>query len=260
MRGDQITNALSKKWFNRRLYHAATAQSLSHLLFLFFFLFFLICSEFCHTLKWNGLEFTCLPHPDPCDLVNWSTRGKPAFSVLHCLPFELAQIRPLSQWCHPIISSSVIPFSCPQCFPASGSFSMSQLFASGGQSTRASASALPMDIQGWFPLELTILVSLLSKESSPAPKFESISSLVLNLLYGPILTSMHDYWKNHSFDYTDLCWQSDVSAFQYHEVYKQFSYTVKEDKIGSLYDQIEINSGNFSDRKPEFLHVTSWKN
>ena len=175
MRGDQITNALSKKWFNRRLYHAVTAQSLSHV--------------------------------HPCNLVNWSTRGKPAFSVLHCLPFELAQTRPLSQWCHPIISSSVIPFSCPQCFPASGSFSMSQLFASGGQSTRASASALPMDIQGWFPLELTILVSLLSKESSPALKFESISSLVLNLLYGPILTSVHDYWKNHSFNHMDLCSQ-----------------------------------------------------
>ena len=50
-------------------------------------------------------------------------------------------------------------------------------------------------------------------KSSPAPQFESIDSLVLNLLYGPTLTSVHDYWKNHSFDYTDLCQQSDVSAF-----------------------------------------------
>ena len=65
---------------------------------------------------------------------------------------------PLSQWCHPNISSSVIPFSsCLQSFPASGSFPMSQLFASGGQMTGASASAsiLPMNIQSWFPLALT---------------------------------------------------------------------------------------------------------
>ena len=72
---------------------------------------------------------------------------------------------PLSQWCHPTISSSVIPFSsCPQSFPASGSYPMSQLFASGGQSIGASASAsvLPMNIQGWFPLGLTGLSSLLT--------------------------------------------------------------------------------------------------
>ena len=69
---------------------------------------------------------------------------------------------PLSRWCHPTISSSVIPF-CLQSFPASGSFPVSQLFASGGQSIRALASALPMNIQGWFPLGLTGLISLQSK-------------------------------------------------------------------------------------------------
>ena len=72
---------------------------------------------------------------------------------------------PLSQWCHPINSTSVIPFSCLQSFPASGSFPMSQFFASGGQSIRASAlaSPLPMNIQDWFPLGLTGLISLQSK-------------------------------------------------------------------------------------------------
>ena len=73
---------------------------------------------------------------------------------------------PLSQWCHPTISSSVVPFSsCPQSFPASGSFPMSQLFPSGGQSIGASASTsvLPMNIQGWFPLGWSGLISLLSK-------------------------------------------------------------------------------------------------
>ena len=72
---------------------------------------------------------------------------------------------PLSQWCHPTISSSVIPFSHLQSFPASGSFPMSQFFASGGQSIRASASAsvLPMNIRDWFPLGLTVWISLQSK-------------------------------------------------------------------------------------------------
>ena len=69
---------------------------------------------------------------------------------------------PLSQWCHPIISSSVVPFSsCLQSFPESGSFQMSQFFPSGGQSigVSASASVLPMNIQNWFPLGLTGLIS-----------------------------------------------------------------------------------------------------
>ena len=73
---------------------------------------------------------------------------------------------PSLKWCHPTISSSVISFSsCPQSFPASGSFKMSQLFTSGGQSigVSASASILPMNIQDWFPLGLTSWISLQSK-------------------------------------------------------------------------------------------------
>ena len=70
---------------------------------------------------------------------------------------------PLSQWCHAIISSSVIPFSCPQSFPALGSFPMSWLFASGGQSIETLASVLSMNIHGWFPLGLTGLIFLQSK-------------------------------------------------------------------------------------------------
>ena len=73
---------------------------------------------------------------------------------------------PLSRWCHPTISSSVVPFSsCPQSFPASGSFQMSQVFASSGQSIRVSASTsvLPMNIQDWFPLGWTGWISLQSK-------------------------------------------------------------------------------------------------
>ena len=71
---------------------------------------------------------------------------------------------PFSRWCHPTFSSSVIPFSsCLQSFPASGSFQMSQLFASGGQSIGVSASVLPMSIQEWFPLRWTSWISLQSK-------------------------------------------------------------------------------------------------
>ena len=74
--------------------------------------------------------------------------------------------RPLSWWCHPVISSSIVPFfSCPQCLPASGSFPMSHLFTWGGQSTgvSASASVLPMNIQHWFLLGLTNLIFLQAK-------------------------------------------------------------------------------------------------
>ena len=106
------------------------------------------------------------------------------------------------------ILSSTTPFSsCLQSFLASGSFPMNQLFTLGGQSIRASASVLPMNIQSWFPLRLTGWSPCRprdSKESSPAPQFESIDSSVLSLLYGSTLTSIQNYWKNHSFDYMDI--------------------------------------------------------
>ena len=72
---------------------------------------------------------------------------------------------PLTWWCHPTISSSVVPFSCPQSFPASGPFQMSQLFALGGQRTgvSASVSVLPMNTQDWSPLGWTAYISLQSK-------------------------------------------------------------------------------------------------
>ena len=75
---------------------------------------------------------------------------------------------PLNQWCHPTISSSVIPFSCPQSFPASGSFQMSRLFTSDGQSigVLASTSVLPMKTQDWSPLGWTGWIFLQSKELS----------------------------------------------------------------------------------------------
>ena len=100
------------------------------------------------------------------------------------------------------ISSSVIPFSsCLQSFLASGSFQMSQFFASGGQSigVSASTSVLPMNTQDWSPLEWTGWMSLQSKGLSRVfsnTQFKSFSSSVLSFLYGPTLIPIHDYWKN----------------------------------------------------------------
>ena len=111
-----------------------------------------------------------------------------------------------SRWCHPAISSSVVPFSsCPQSLPASGSFPMSQLFAWGGKSTgvSASASVFPMNTQDWSPKDGLVGCPCSprdSKESSPTPQFKSINSLALSFLHSPTLTSIHDHWKNHSLD------------------------------------------------------------
>ena len=148
-----------------------------------------------------SVDKSCLTFCDPMD---FSTPGSP---VLHSL-LEFAQV--YVHWVRDAnISSCATLFSlCLQSFPASGSFLMSRLFTSGGQTIGASGSAsvLPMSIQGWFPLGLTILISLLSKGLSrvfSAPQFESINSSPLSLLDGPALTSIHDYWKNHGFDYMD---------------------------------------------------------
>ena len=114
---------------------------------------------------------------------------------------------PLIQWCHPAISSSVIPFSsCPQSFPASGSFPMSQLFAWGGQSigVSGSSSVLPMNTQDWSPLGWTGWISLQSKglsrvfSNTTVQKHQFYSTLTF--LYSLTLYSLHYHWKNHSLD------------------------------------------------------------
>ena len=139
------------------------------------------CSVMSDSLGPHGLQHTRLPCPSPT-------------------PGVYSNSCPSSWRCHPTISSSVIPFSSfLQAFPVSGSFPISQFFASSGQSIGASASAsvLSMSIQDWFPSGLTGWISL---QSSPIPQFESINSSVLSFLYGPTLTSLPDYWKNHSLD------------------------------------------------------------
>jgi len=150
-----------------------------------------------------------------CNPMNCSMTGVP---VLYHLP-EFAQshvhwVGDAIQPSHLLLPPSPLVLNLSQHQP----LSTSQIFISGDQIIGASASAsvLPMNIQSWFHLGLTDLIFLLSKEFSrvfSSTTLQSINSSVLSLLYGPTLISVHDYWKNYSFDYMDLCWQSDISAF-----------------------------------------------
>ena len=135
----------------------------------------------------HGLQHTRLPCPSPT-----------ARAYSNSCPSSL--------WCHPTISSSVIPFSsCLQSFPATGSFQMSQFFTLGGQSIGVSVSAtvLPTNIQDRFPLELIGFISLQSKglsrvfSNTTVQKHQFFSAQRSS---HPTLTSIHDHWKNHSLD------------------------------------------------------------
>ena len=125
---------------------------------------------------------------------------------------------PSSPWCHPAISSSVIPFSSSlQSFPASGSFPMTQFFRWPKYWSFSFSISPSNEYSG--QLVWSACSPRDSQEASPAPQFVNISSSALSLLYGPTLTSVHlypffgvCYWKNHSFDYMDLCQKSYVSA------------------------------------------------
>ena len=128
-----------------------------------------------------GLVPSCSFAESCLTLYNPMGSSMSGFPVLHCLP-EFAQTHcPSSQWCHPAIPSSVVPFSsCPQSLPAPGSFPMSQLFASGGQSigVSASTSVLPKNTQDWSPLGWTGWISLQSKglsgvfSNTTVPKYQ----------------------------------------------------------------------------------------
>ena len=137
-----------------------------------------------NSLRLHGLQHSRLPCPQT--------------------PRAYSNSCPSSWWCRPTISSSVVPFSSHlQSSPASGSFPMSQFFASGSQSIGASALVLRMNIQDWFPSGLTGFISLQSKGLSRvffSTTVQKHQSSALSFLYNPTLTSKHGYWKNHSFD------------------------------------------------------------
>ena len=145
------------------------------------------CSVVSDSWQHHGLQHARLPCPSPT-------------------PRAYSNSCPLSWWCHPTTSSSFVSFSsCLQSFPASGCFSMSQFFASAGQRIGVSASAwvLPMNIQDWFPLGWTGWISLQSKGLSGVFSNTTVQKhqfFGAQLSYSPTLTSIHDYWKHHSFD------------------------------------------------------------
>ena len=209
--------------------------SLSHsIVFLYFFALiteegFLILDILLNSaFKWVYLSFSSLPFT----LFLFSAICKPSldnhFVFLHfffmawsCCPSLSPRVCsnscPLSQWCHPTISSSVAPLSSSsQSFPASEPFPKNWLFASGGQSIRVTASVLPMNIQGWFPLGLTALISLQSKGLS---RVFSSTTVQKHQFFSPqpsLWSNSHPYMtigKKHSFVYIDICQQRDVSAF-----------------------------------------------
>ena len=157
----------------------------------------IICYSNCYSVVSDSVT----PWTDPCQACLSLT----VFQSL--LKFMFILVMPSN----PSHSLSLASLALRPSFPASGSFPMCWLFTWGGQIIGASASVLPMSIQGWFLLGWTVLISLLFKGlsrvfSSP----QSISSSALCLFYGPALTCVHDYWKDHSFDYSALC---HVSAF-----------------------------------------------
>ena len=151
-----------------------------------------------------------------CDPMDCST---PGFPVLHYFP-EFAKT-------HVHWISDATPPSHPLSPPSPPAFNLFQhqgLFQWAGSSHQV-AKGLELQLQHqsfqWiFRIDFLqdwLVWSLYcprnSQESSPAPQFKSINSLALSLLYGPTLISVHDYWKNPSFNYMDVCWQSDISAF-----------------------------------------------
>ena len=152
------------------------------------------------TRQFSSVTQSCLTLCNPIDY------SMPGFPVHHQLP-ELAQthvhqVSDAIQPSHPLLSPSPPAFNL---FQHQGFFQMTQFFASGGQRIGASASAsvLPMNIQDWYPLGWTGWITCSPRDSqgsSPTPQFKSIISSVLSFLYSPTLTSIHDYWKNHSFD------------------------------------------------------------
>ena len=143
--------------------------------------------------------------------------SKPGFPVLHCLlKFAQTHVHWVGDAIHLILCR---PLLLPSIFPSIRVFSnelplhiRSSKDWSFSISSSNEYSGLICFRIDWFDL-LAVQGTL---KSSPAPQFKSISSSALSLLYGTALTYVHDYWKNHSYDYTNLCWQSDVSAFFIH--------------------------------------------
>ena len=181
--------------------HRKATWSLNHVFFFGCFVLYVVVQSTCcvwlFTTPWTAARQASLPFTISWSLLRFmSTESVMPSNCLVLVPFS----------------------SCPQSFPASGSFPMSQFFASGSQSSGASASAsvVPVNIQDWFPLGWTGWISLQSKRLSTVFSKTTVKKHQFFSTQPSLWPSSyihHDYWKNHSFDYTDLCQESDVSAF-----------------------------------------------
>ena len=164
------------------------------------------------SLSLSSVAQLCLTLCDP-----WTTACQASLSITNSWSLlKLMSIELVMPSNHLILSWPLLLL--PSIFPSIRVFPMSQFFASSGQSIGASASAsvLPMNIKDWSPLGWTGWISLLSKGLSRVFSKTTVQKhqfFGIQLLYSPTLISLHDYRKNHSFDWTDLCWQSNVSAF-----------------------------------------------
>ena len=161
-------------------------------------------------VQFSSVVQLCLTVCDPMDC------SMPDFPVHHQIPelLKLMSFKSVMPSNHLILCHSLVLL--PSIFPSIRVFSKESFFTSGGQSigVSASGSAFPMNIQDWSPLGLIGLISLQSKglarvfSNTTVPKHQFFSTL-----YCPTFTSIHDYWKNHSFDLMYICLQSNVSVF-----------------------------------------------
>ena len=177
-------------------------------------------------------------------------------SLLLLSPGVCSKSCSLGHWCHPTISSSVVPFSsCTQPEPASGSFPKSWLFTSGGQSIGASASApVLIEYSGLISFR-TDRLDLFAVQKTPNGsttiwKYQFFSAQP-SLWPNSHMCCVHDYWKNHSFDYMDLCWWSDASASN--TVYICHSFSSKEQESFNFVAEVTIHS-DFGAQENKICH------
>ena len=146
-----------------------------------------------------------------CDPTNCSTQASLSFIISWSL-LKLMSIESVMPSNHLILCHSLLLL--PSIFPSIRVFSSESVLHIRWPKYWSCSNSLSNEYSGLISFRIDKLACLLAvQDSSPAPQFESISSLALSLLYGPTLTSIQDYWKNHSFDYMDLDQQSDTSAF-----------------------------------------------
>jgi len=156
----------------------------------------------CFTYQFSSVAQSC---PTLCDPMDYSMQGLPVHhQVLEFTQTQVHWVSDAIQPSHPLSSPSLLPST----FPSIRVFSNESVVHIWGRSigVSASTSVLSINIQDWFPLGFPLgyvgypCCPRDSQESSPTPQFKSINSSVLSFLYSPTLTSIHDYWKNHSFD------------------------------------------------------------